>query len=1538
MKKVFFVLGMFIWGISMNVCARPSQFELIKKAAFSENVVQLQKYISMGYSLDIPDANGINSLCYAILNKNYRVYELLTTLGADSSPTCINQIAPYQYQSFMKSMPPSGTYYYISADHRLSDYYIPTQNPQVSHIRSNAAFWGTLAVLGGGAIALAAGGGGGGGGGGGSPAVSDPTTQVPYCQGGNMVNGVCICPDGYILDRGVCLKPVLYDPGINQLVVNSNTVDNADKPAVWAWGGDQKIANAETITLTNGADVDKSLPLIGLLAEKTADATNEVLGVIQGSADQSMVGIYVNGNGSNALNQGQISLSHQSNAFNIYGIRADATAGVVNDSGGQINILTGVNNPTPTETMTGYAIYSEGPGQNVFNRGEINLTARYNTNYLYGIYAPNQTVRNIGVVNTSVVNPIFNGTLSGLIAGAIGKNVYNQGDINLSIPTSDTHLSYAAMMVLENGVALNQEGGKITMDITGMRADSRAMFGAVQENDLINQGNIKISGTLNGRVKAMEALMANALPTPEPPETELPLATTPIPTVEIEDDYIENYGTIDASELSLAGNSSFQAMTGYSGIMNNFGVVNIKVADSISSLVNPYSLYLSGMQLDVGELTLQEGGYLTIDLGKGFGVGTLYGLNGRNKAEVTNNGRLVINSKYNGLSTENPFVISGINGGNDSKIVNNSSFVINTGTLEGTMAGGQRTGLNTNLFGMSGFLAEAENNANITLNHYGTGGLMGIVGLNNGIVTLNSFMQNSADNLIVGMGGLSQLSGVDLINSRQVKINYQTTYGSDASVPYGTIIGMQGTANVENNGDIIIQQTSSPYVASGYTITGMKGRHLLNNTTVTNTKLIQIEKMKDNSSVDIIGIDAVDTSVLNSGDIQITSRGGGSIYGIKSEITSDENILSTDIQAVNSGKIYIAASETTHDTSNLFDVVGIYTNANALNSKTGTIQIVVDGSANAVGMLAVDGGYIENQGTIQIESNSASVATGELVGMYAVGSKQEIVRDEQGRPVSEVTRYSTVVNTGLIQIRNSNCTGASCLYPGSSFITGGTDGYFSEKPEIQYEEYEYVYSSATPPTSEKVLVHSPDGTPLPLAGGYVLSSIESTPTAQYCMVSTPSVVINQNVDYYSEKGGVFDAEGYALSGSVIAGVSNITGSNQDTYLNIGRGNGAVIGNGVSSDIALSSASVMFDTSWQQNQNNSAGLDIVSNRIKFDQLLSDLSVARFLEANYQNNRQVSVFDTMKGFSTITALNNYANSLTGQDFIPNIIRQDFNYRHHLNKVLLDTLARQDGEKRYWGGYDYWNSKTKTRLGLSGYHENVHSMYLMADKDLGQLRSGIGLSLTRSNSDYRADSDSHYNMVMLYTPLSWRKNNWVLSHLAQLGYRYGSYNRYSNGHIFKADVDAYLYGASNRVKYVMDFDAVTVYPMLELNWLSTLQDEIREEKQTNSLNISGKNYNSVQGGVGLYIQKQIGDLFTQFGGSWYYEMANPYRRVKASLHGWSDSVDIAGYPVDRNSGLLELYSDYKYRHLSIYGRASYLIEQENRFDFNVGIQFEF
>ena len=412
--------------------------------------------------------------------------------------------------------------------------------------------------------------------------------------------------------------------------------------------------------------------------------------------------------------------------------------------------------------------------------------------------------------------------------------------------------------------------------------------------------------------------------------------------------------------------------------------------------------------------------------------------------------------------------------------------------------------------------------------------------------------------------------------------------------------------------------------------------------------------------------------------------------------------------------------------------------------------------------------------------------------------------------------------------------------------------------------------------------------------------------------------------------------GDTLRGNLNVSSSIVKGSFDNTYTISSALHASDISN-----LNLYSKSAMFETSTKKNENT--GTDVVLTRKSFDNFTKNQSVAKFLDKNYQEKQNLSLYDDLKTAQSSKELSNKINNTTANDIIPTFRRQNALIQRSISKTFDDNLFNAP-EQNYIAGYKYIDISNNPDNQIEESKAAAHTAYgLLKNKTSSNLTYGIGANITKLKSDYDNNSKRTANQLGLWLPLGYEFNNnlkWY-SKLSAL-YSDASYDRHTNFGVKSADYNEYQINLDNSVRYTIDLNSTTsLTPLLELNYTKYLSDSINEGTSNNALKIKSSSADSLELGLGALLNKDFNfnqnqTLNIKIGGIYYVELLNPDKSLKANLNGNIGQFNIHSKQ-DKTRSVMTLKAKYDYnKALSIYGNIEKELNNDKSLLIDLGLQY--
>ena len=824
----------------------------------------------------------------------------------------------------------------------------------------------------------------------------------------------------------------------------------------------------------------------------------------------------------------------------------------------------------------------------------------------------------------------------------------------------------------------------------------------------------------------------------------------------------------------------------------------------------------------------------------------------------------------------------------------------------------------------------AKTNSNYGIYQYSDGGTYGDeVVINNGGIYL-SF--NKLTGTGYGIYSSGYIQNIGTVNVYYAKYGYGLhSLNPNNNTNSGNVkisaLGATGLTNVSNKvgGQVTLEQLTDSSVImttlrpEGYTdlislTNGSKEHPAVNNTDISKGYITL--GVGSTVSSDFVGIgmnsDSDNVNIYNYGLIDLNmSTNGEKIIGISHNYSGNIN---------NDGYIKINSLKT-----NAVGILGSKS-TNIINNKNIYIQV---NYSSAIGIEANNNSSVTNSGIIEIKSNG--LGNKAVYGIYGINNKNDEYLDGSG----------VILNSGSIEI--SDVTGCNVygIYADQyKIINKGNITLSDVDKSTSYGIYAIngskVYNSGTITINgESYNKNEADGKFIYVDG---TSSIVNDGE-----IATPTVTFNTAAigggKFVMGKNGKIRAP--KVKGDITADAEITSGGFDKTYSNKNAFSGDT------GDVKLNSGSVLFDAILKNN-------DIVMTMKDFDEVVDDKSLAAYLQRNYDAKRNEQLFNSLKLHASANSLNNSLNQQLGFSLLPNFAQENMNVFRSLSNLVTDNMFSQDlTNERMMVGYDYLGQDRSSKGRVTGYENTANSSYFLADTKLNnRQRFGLGVALTRFNSDYDDDSSRKATFAqVLGSYMHDFGNHWKYAGLLRVGYADGEYKRQSDRERIEGDTSDVLYGFNNELRYNYDLGFVTLEPQLELNAYGYYQRKIKEDDaKTNSLLLDGTNNLSVESGVGLYVSKEkiygetegegeTGRIKARFGGSYYRELSQPYHSVRARVRDTDgyyliESTDI----FDRNRMIVRADITFNWKALEFYLRGSQFLEDKHTTVINAGVKYNF
>ena len=1215
-----------------------------------------------------------------------------------------------------------------------------------------------------------------------------------------------------------------------------------------------KVTNSGTIDMQGGSAAIKA---------SGGTITNSSSGNIITSETSGANGIAINaGTGSATVtNDGKITINGSGN-----GIIADS-ANITNNGEISVNTGAGINLSKGEVSNKGVITVSGDSGSGIVSGG----TATNNEDgeiYVTGNSAKGMNITTSGTGTNNSQISVDGNSASGIYVS--GGNGSNSGTISVSG-------NGAAGLYVSNGTGTNN---------SQISVDGENAFGMKA-----TQGTATNEATINVNEESAAGLFADGGNVENSSSGVLKLTTSGSVGILVNSGSGTNSGTID---LSKQGTIGLQANGGKA---TNEASLTVNGSEAIGLFAN------GGNVENKATITVSNGGKAAIEVAAGSG---------------TNSGTIDVSASdasgilVTGGSATNSNAIN-VSGTVSSGMSVSGGTAINSGTISvtGTNAvgmsssdSGSATNSNTinvsvsNGIGMFADGGNVTNGKNINLN---TSGAEGMVANTGGNATNNGTITATTANTLA-----MHANGGKITNGSTGKISGSTTSQYLMLAENGGSANNQGSLSFNGTGAAMQANAGSTAQNSGtITVTGSSGSGMIANGAVA--------QATNNGTIDVQGGSGYAMLAQNGGSVTnsktITYAGTNAAMQANAGSTA-QNSETINVTSSNGKGMVASSTGATAKVTNLADGVinisgsngvGMYADgvgAQAVN--LGTININTT-SSTAYGMKAVNGGSVENAGTINMTSGAQGI------GIY-VGSGSNFYNNASGKIVfaGGATQSGTITadtSSGDVTICESE---DSC---NNKFI------YLAQNAKL-------VNSGTMVSASSFALNEMGDGEVVLTSTGK-MEAADSITGNLYVTSDSAMLAQGQKDVYVNENALAANKIDVALMSKSPMWDVSFQNSTEETN---------EVTDTETSD-ELDSADSSSDTDHNQKQN------IVYNRVGFDKLVSNASQAAYLETNYAIRN--SIYDGMIVASSQEEFNRAVQEGLGLDLIPNFAKQNMDIMRNVNRQINSAVFNNadEAETRTTIGYDFFDREQDGNNGLSGYEDEAHSGYALWDRKYNEnFRYGIGASFTKYDSDYDNGSERNEIIAQIMTPLLFEAGNTQFLSMPKIGMGWGEYTRYAQGKEYKADTRNYYYGINNEVRHDVDMGIVTLEPVAEFNVLGFYQNRTKE-----NIRIESNNNVSVEGGLGLYAKKSFSltgedELKIRLGGTYYHEFNNPYQAPKAGVVGLIGSYQMDSYEAQKDRAVLSARFDYKRGKFNFYLEGNSYVEDDDTYSINAGLTYAF
>lgn len=1221
---------------------------------------------------------------------------------------------------------------------------------------------------------------------------------------------------------------------------NSKTIniDSATSKGMYA-AANGTITNNGTIivnkgygmyALTGGSETNNGYLTIngeqayGMYALADVVATNEnTISVIGKKA----YGMYAISNGT-VENNATINITGE----RAYGMYADVGAEAYNKS--LINV----------KGQTAFGMYVD-EDATVYNEDTITITGQYAS----GIYLDKSgTAYNNGSINVN------GDTSCGMSAGA--GNIYNNDTITIN--QANSYGMYSHLY----GTSTNSS----SVIIKAIK--SYGMYSGLYGNS-VNEGTITISeDTSYGMYSGEEyATITNKS------------------TIDVDSN--ESYGmyaTYDTTatntgdgEINVAGKKSYGMYAEGFSSMTNKATIDVSGANSYGMYADEYA-------------SISNDDTITADGTSSYGMYTV------ENGTITNNNTITVGgSKAYGMYSEtegtavnnSSIIVTGSNAYGMYNVSANSADNEDTITVEGSYAYGMYAATNGTVTNKSTVTASGDNSYGMYAEGNGTAinGSSIVVSGNNATGmyadtktttdgTLTGTITNNGSVTVSGAAakGMAAAQSVTIENGGTILVNGDAAYGMyltsggeatnvaghtitiDGSGAYGMYSETNGT--LTNNSSLMVNGDNAygMYLASGGTATNASSASITvkgssaagmyaSRGTATNNTTITV----DGSAASGMYATSTNGTAENKNKIDVYSSGA---YGMYAESGGTVNNISgseINVSGAAAYGMYAASGGTAVNNASLkVKGTGAYGMSAEGGIATNNSSITVSGN-NSYGMYAASSGTAYNNSSISVTASSA-------YGMYATSGGTAVNKSGGSISVSGSNSYGmyaasggTVINNGTINISGSGSYGI--------YNSGGT---YSNTGNIDAPDGYEIY----PPeeaASASLMSFSP-------SSSLMLASTSGKIINNGKIITDTAIDFNESTDDTGTisvgNGGTYEA--LSFSGNVVADYNIVTSGFDDIYTNtnsfVGEDNG----------LNITSGSYLFDA--QKSLNDEGNIDVIMNKKDFSSVVENSSLAEFLEQNYADENNESLYAALKSSGNAKQFNNSLDDLFGKELLSDLTFEDLNVLHELNFDMNNNMfAQKKGSFALTNTTelvkDTQKSASNGKYALSGYNDGKTSVAVgLAVSDIRAMKKG-GNQSAKLNKN-----------ILLSIPMARKAKGFEFITSPKFGYASGSYEREGlNGETYDGTIEKRMFALMNEARYPLNFGDLKVIPSAEFNMIG-YNIKGREDKKQYSLNIDSQNHYSVESGLGLNLEKVFSlskdsNLKLNGGVAVYKEFADPY-----------------------------------------------------------------
>ena len=362
-----------------------------------------------------------------------------------------------------------------------------------------------------------------------------------------------------------------------------------------------------------------------------------------------------------------------------------------------------------------------------------------------------------------------------------------------------------------------------------------------------------------------------------------------------------------------------------------------------------------------------------------------------------------------------------------------------------------------------------------------------------------------------------------------------------------------------------------------------------------------------------------------------------------------------------------------------------------------------------------------------------------------------------------------------------------------------------------------------------------------------------------------------------------------------------------------------------SELNLISDSHLFNASLADN-----GSDVVMTMKSFDDVVDNKSLASFLTNNYAAGNNEAFFSELKSFGDAAAFTSAVNSIMASDVITKFAHEDISAMREINFTMNAAMFANDDKQVF-----------ETQGTVNGFNfkdnNNSSGQYALGTKRISpNWKVGYAMSKANINTDNDNDTTRHNEMFHVFAPIGYERNGIKLISTPQIGFARGHYTRKGyNDTSYNGVIEKRIFALMNEARYPIEVGSFEIAPTVEFNAIAFNQRG-SEGNKAYALTMPSDNQLSVEAGLGLHANKQIGNVNLNAGLMVYKEFADPYN-VKMGMRGMDGSFNLYD-DTNEYRGVATFGFDYDMNEWNLYGTVQHFMESDTHTNVKTGLKYKF